>query len=428
MKVLVIGSGGREHTIAWKLAQSALVDEVIVAPGNGGTSWAGSQSLAPTRNVAIGVDEHERLMELVKTENIDLTFVGPEAPLAAGIVDKFQAAGLKIFGPSQQAARLESSKAFSKAFMTDEEIPTAEYASFSDLDRALGYLQTISHQVVVKASGLAAGKGVIVCDSHSQAEQALKDMMSDQCFGNAGSSVVIEERLTGPELSLLVLCDGKTAKPLIHSRDHKRAYDNDEGPNTGGMGAYAPIPEVEPAIIAEIMEKVVGPVLIGMTEWGTPYVGVLYVGIMLTPKGIKVIEFNCRLGDPETQVVLPMLKSDFAELVLACVDGKLAEKTVENYEGFCAAVVMAAPGYPGKYKTGLTINGLNEGCPDKATVFQARTMINEGQLVSSGGRVLAVSGRGDSLKKALDRAYAGVGQIGFDGAHYRKDIGASSLP
>ncbi|MFK7802282.1 MAG: phosphoribosylamine--glycine ligase, partial [Anaerolineae bacterium] len=390
MKVLVVGSGGREHTIGWKLAQSPLVAEVIFAPGNGGTNWAGGNGVASARNVSVGVDEHDRLMELVQTENIDLTFVGPEAPLAAGIVDKFQAAGHKIFGPSQKAARLESSKAFSKAFMADEGIPTAEYASFSDLDRALGYLQTINHQVVVKASGLAAGKGVIVCDNHTQAEQALTDMMSDQRFGEAGSSVVIEERLTGPELSLLVLCDGKTAKPLIHSRDHKRAFDNDEGPNTGGMGAYAPVPEVGPELIAEVMEKVVAPVMTGMAEWDTPYVGVLYVGLMLTPKGIKVIEFNCRLGDPETQVVLPMLKSDLAELVLACVDGKLAEKTIENHAGFCAAVVMAAPGYPNSYPKGLAIGGVEEANQLKdVTVFHAGTNINEGQLVSSGGRVLA---------------------------------------
>ncbi len=425
MKVLVIGSGGREHAMAWKLAQSSVVSEVVVAPGNGGTSWPAQDGLASCRSVPANVEDIDGLLAIAQKEGAELTAVGPEVPLSLGIVDAFQAACLKIFGPSQMAAQLESSKAYSKDFMAEMGIPTAEYGAFTDKAEALTYLDSIDHLVVVKASGLAAGKGVIVCDNKEQAMAAVAEMMDDKRFGAAGDQVVIEERLTGPELSLLAICDGKTAKQLIHSRDHKRAYDGDLGPNTGGMGAYAPVPEVGPEVIAEVMEKVVQPTVDGMAKRGHPYVGVLYAGIMLTPNGIKTLEFNCRFGDPETQVVLPMLKSDLAEIMLAAIDGRLDQVKVENHAGSAATVVMASGGYPGSYTKGMAISGL-DGVAG-ATVFHAGTKMADGQIVTSGGRVLAVTGTGDNLQQALDSAYLGIKKVNFDKAEFRTDIGQSSI-
>lgn len=425
MKVLVIGSGGREHAMAWKLAQSKLVDEVVVVPGNGGTTWAAKDGLAPCRNVAGSVEDVEGLVAIAQKEGVGLTAVGPEVPLALGVVDAFQAEGLKIFGPTQAAAQLEASKAYSKAFMAQMDIPTAAFGTFTDKAAALSYLDTIDHLVVVKASGLAAGKGVIVCDSKDEAIAAVEEIIDDKRFGTAGDQVVIEERLTGPELSLLAICDGKTAKPLIHSRDHKRAYDGDKGANTGGMGAYAPVPEVGPDVLAEVMKRVVQPTVDGMAQLGHPYVGVLYAGIMLTPNGIKTLEFNCRFGDPETQVVLPMLKSDLAAIMLAAIDGRLDGVTVENHAGAAATVVMASGGYPGGYEKGKVISGLDKAAP--ATVFHAGTKLTDGRCVTNGGRVLAVTGMGDDLQQALDVAYAGIEQIGFEAAEFRTDIGKSSL-
>ncbi len=429
MKVLVIGSGGREHAMAWKLAQSKNVSEVIVVPGNGGTEWEarndGQLSLARSRNVAGDVKDIAGLVDIAQKEGVGLTAVGPEIPLALGVVDAFQAAGLNIFGPTQAAAQLESSKAYSKDFMAEIGIPTAEYGTFTNQADALAYLDSIDHLVVVKASGLAAGKGVIVCDSDEDARDAVAEIIDDKRFGAAGDQVVIEERLTGPELSLIAICDGKTAKPLIHSRDHKRAYDGDRGPNTGGMGAYAPVPEIGPDVVAEVMERVIQPTVDGMANRGTPFVGVLYAGIMLTPHGIKTLEFNCRFGDPETQVVLPMLKSDLAEIMLAAINGQLEETEVENHEGTAATVVMASGGYPGHYVKGKRISGLD--LVTTATVFHASTKVNENQFYTVGGRVLAVTGRGDDLQAALDAAYHGLDQIMFENAEYRTDIGASSL-
>jgi phosphoribosylamine--glycine ligase len=416
LSVLVVGSGGREHAIVWKVAQSPLVEEIFIAPGNAGTAQVGT-------NVAIGVEDIDALVAFAQENGIGLTAVGPEVPLAMGIVDAFQAAGLTVFGPTQAAAQLEASKAFAKAFMQARGIPTAKAAIFTDYEAAISALPEFENAegVVIKASGLAAGKGVIVCDSLAQAEAALQEIMQDKAFGDAGDEVLIEERMSGPELSLLVLTDGKTAVPLMPSRDHKRAYNNDEGPNTGGMGVYGPPPDVDQALIDDVMATIIEPTIRGMAAQGTPYVGVLYAGLMLTADGPKVIEFNCRFGDPETQVVLPMLDGDLAEIILACAEGRLTSDLVKVHPGAAATVVMASPGYPGSYPKGLPITGL--GNVTDAIVFHAGTKQENGKIVTSGGRVLCVTALGDDMETVVSRAYDGVEQIHFKGAHYRTDIG-----
>ncbi len=413
LRVLIIGSGGREHGLAWKLAQSPRVEQIFVAPGNAGTAVL-------AQNLPIAADDIDRLALWAREKRINLTVVGPELPLALGIVDSFRLARLPIFGPTQAAAQLEASKAFAKRFMQEVGIPTAVSATFTEYDKAAAFLP--DGPSVIKASGLAAGKGVIVCDNRAQAEAALRQMMVEREFGAAGDEVVIEERLTGPEVSLLAFCDGKTAVALPPARDHKRAYDGDQGPNTGGMGVYAPPPDVDAALVDEIMRTVIQPAVDGMARRGTPYVGVLYAGLMLTPTGPKVLEFNCRFGDPETQAILPLLDGDLAEIMLACIEGRLTPEMVRVRPGACATVVMAAPGYPGAYAKGLSISGLDAVPPD-VLVFHAGTKNHNGQIVSDGGRVLCVSGRGDDLATAVARAYAGVAALHFAGAHYRKDIG-----
>ncbi len=413
--VLVIGSGGREHALACKLGQSPSVERVYVAPGNAGTAVI-------AENVPIAEDDFAGLIAFVRKKRIGLTAVGPEVPLANGIVDQFQAAGLPIFGPTQAAAQLEASKAFAKAFMQEMGIPTAKAAVFTDYEEAREYLAQNPGPAVIKASGLAAGKGVIVCDNTAQAETALQEIMLDRAFGGAGDEVLIEERMAGPELSLLVLTDGGTAVPLLPARDHKRIFDGDRGPNTGGMGAYAPLPDVSPELIEEIMATIVRPTIRGMAERGTPYVGVLYAGLMLTSSGPQVIEFNCRFGDPETQVVLPMLDGDLAEIMLACIEGRLSPEMARFHSGACVTVVLAAPGYPGPYPKGLPITGL-DSVPEDVLVFHAGTKMENGQVVTSGGRVLAVSARGEGLSTAVARVYTAVQQIHFAGVHYRRDIG-----
>ena len=413
MKILIVGSGGREHALAWKLAQSPLVEEIFIAPGNAGTGLIGT-------NVPIAVEDVAGLVAFAREKGIGLTAVGPEIPLALGLVDAFQAAGLTVFGPTQAAAQLETSKAFAKAFMQEVGIPTAVSATFTDYQQAANYLP--DGPVVVKASGLAAGKGVIVCDNRAEAEAALRQIMLDREFGPAGDEVIIEERLSGPEVSLLAFCDGQTAVPLPPARDHKRAYDGDLGPNTGGMGVYAPPPDVDAALVDHIMRTVIQPAVDGMARRGAPYVGVLYAGIMLTAVGPKVLEFNCRFGDPETQALLPLLDGDLAEILLACAAGRLTPEMVRVHSGACATVVMAAPGYPGTYPKGLPITGL-EAVPEEVVVFHAGTHHADGQIVTSGGRGLCVSALGADLATAVSRAYAGVAAIHFDGAHYRTDIG-----
>ncbi len=422
MKVLLIGNGGREHALTWKLAQSAKIEKIYVAPGNGGTT-----QLAKSENVSISVKELPMLRDFALEHEIDLTIVGPEAPLAAGIVDYFQAAGLRIFGPSKAAARLEGSKAFSKEFMLAQGIPTAQAHTFDNYHDAIRHLMAAQSVPVIKVSGLAAGKGVYVPDSFNDAEIALHEIYQSKRFGDAGRTVVIEERLFGPELSVLALCDGEHYVLMPAAQDHKRLRDNDEGPNTGGMGAFAPSPLATAELLAEIEKRVIRPTLIGMAKRGTPYVGVLYAGLMLTQHGIKVLEFNCRFGDPETQVILPLLESDLVDLFWACTEGELDQIEANWHPGAAGTVVMASDGYPLNYETGYPITGIGNAAQLEGVIpFHAGTTIKEGELLTAGGRVLAVSGVGDSLEDALARAYAGIEQIAFEGAFYRRDIGGNS--
>ena len=426
MKVLIIGSGGREHALAWKLAQSDLVRHIYVAPGNAGTHWPAHNGFCRTENVPIQPSDLMGLRHFALEKRIDLTVVGPEAPLAEGVVDLFERDGLPIFGPTHQAAQLEASKAFAKAFMVEQHIPTAAYATFTDYHEAMAYLATLEapEGLVVKASGLAAGKGVIICDDVAVAQEAVHAIMQDRAFGTAGDAVLIEERLSGPELSLLAFCDGQTAVPLLPARDHKRIFDHDQGPNTGGMGAFAPVPNVDMALIETVRAQVLQPTVDGMLRRGTPFKGILYAGIMLTPHGLRVLEFNCRFGDPETQVLLPLLENDLATVLMACIDGHLDRHPIHMQQAACATVVMASPGYPGHYPVGLPIVGIEEANRlANVMVFHAGTAENNGHVVTHGGRVLTVSGVGEDLSAALDAAYAGVQQISFEGAHYRTDIG-----
>ncbi|MCL4507539.1 MAG: phosphoribosylamine--glycine ligase [Chloroflexi bacterium] len=424
-KVLVIGSGGREHALAWALAKSPQVSQVIIAPGNAGTDHAADRT-GKLLNVGIHSHDIQALLTYARSNGVDLTVVGPEAPLADGIVDEFMAAGLRIFGPTRAAAQLEASKAFAKSFMREHHIPTADYANFADYDEAAQWLRAYQKPVVVKADGLAAGKGVIMCHTPEEAHLALRRTMLEREFGDAGRTVVLEEFLTGPEVSLLAFSDGHTFVPMPPARDHKRINDHDQGPNTGGMGAYAPVPSVSPAVIEQICRTVMQPAIDGMAARGTPYKGVLYAGIMLTPDGPRTLEFNCRFGDPETQVILPLLQSDLFDILMACTTGRLAEiaPQIAWHSGACATVVLASPGYPGDYPKDLKIQGIEKAnALQGVTVFHAGTAASDGQVVTAGGRVLAVSAVGHDLTGALNRAYEGVHHIEFSGMHYRKDIG-----
>jgi phosphoribosylamine--glycine ligase len=423
LTLLLIGSGGREHALAWALARSPRVGQVYVAPGNAGTEWPAASGMAAATNVALSADDAPALLAFARERRIDLTVVGPEAPLVAGVVDLFQAAGLPIFGPSRAAARLEASKSFAKDFMRACAIPTGGYAAFTDYESARRYLAGTG-PVVVKADGLAAGKGVLMCDDEEAAQAALRQVMIEREFGAAGDTVVVEERLSGPEVSVLAFSDGRTVVPMPPARDHKRIYDGDQGPNTGGMGAFVPPPDVGAALVDEIRRMVLQPAVNGLAARGTPYVGVLYAGMMLTAAGPCVLEFNCRFGDPETQVILPLLDGDLAEIMLACVEGRLDQVEVRWRRGACATVVLASQGYPGSYPKGRPISGLDEAARREAVaVFHAGTARQDGCVVTAGGRVLAVSATGDDLPTALAHAYAGVECIHFEGMQYRKDIG-----
>ena len=417
MNVFVIGSGGREHALAWKLAQSPRVEHVFVAPGNGGTDGASRITNAP-------FNPHS----LISAPRPDLVVVGPEAPLAEGIVDALQAAGVRCFGPTRAAARLESSKVFAKEFMARHGIPTGRAAIFTAYEPALAYLRRSDGPVVIKASGLAAGKGVIVPETPAEAEVALRQIMVERQFGAAGDEVLIEERLTGPEVSLLAFCDGRTVAAMPPAQDHKRVFDGDRGPNTGGMGAYAPAPIAPPSLVEELVAAVLRPAVAGMAAEGTPYVGVLYAGLMLTPAGPRVLEFNCRFGDPETQAILPLLESDLLDVLEACVEGALDRVTVRWRDAAAATVVAASEGYPGPYPKGREIAGIADAAAlPGVIVFHAGTRRTaDGRLVTDGGRVLAVTGVGADLRQALDRAYAGIRCIHFEGMHYRRDIGAKA--
>ncbi len=420
MKVLIIGSGGREHALVWKLAQSQRVEKIYAAPGN-----PGMENLAEC--VPIHVDDLEELLRFAREKSVDLTVVGPELPLVHGIVDLFEAEGLKVFGPSRKAAQIEGSKSFAKNFMARHGIPTARFEVFSKLANARNYIWNHEGKLVIKADGLAAGKGSIVCGTKSEAQKALEEMMLRNVFGEAGHRVVIEEFLEGEEISVLALSDGKHILPLVPSRDHKAAYDDDLGPNTGGMGAYAPSPFVSDALMDEIRRTVLEPTIHGLAEEGYPYKGVLYAGLMLTENGPKVIEFNCRFGDPETQVVLPLIESDLADLMLATIDGTLGDVALQIRKAWAVCVVMASGGYPGSYEKGKLITGLGGPFEKDVVVFHAGTKRVDQAIVTNGGRVLGVTKKADSLEEAIAGAYRAVKQIHFDGAFYRRDIARKGL-
>lgn len=418
INILIVGSGGREHALAWKCAQSLRVQQLFVAPGNAGTATV-------AKNVPIAADDINALLNFALDEQIGLTVVGPEQPLADGLVDRFQREGLVVFGPVEAAARLEASKAFAKRFMREHGIPTGDYAEFRSFETAEAYVDALDEGgLVVKASGLAAGKGVFVCDSKAEALYALRQLLVDGRLGDAGEHVVVEERLYGDEVSLLAFCDGENVVPMLPVRDHKRVFDDDEGPNTGGMGVFSPVAGVDAELIEEILATILKPAVTGMRQAGTPYVGVLFAGLMLTKRGVRVLEFNCRFGDPETQVLMPLLESDLVAIMLACTAGELSADMVRFRRDACAAVVMASGGYPGSYERDLPIVGVDEAEAMRHTVvFHAGTAYKNDHLVTAGGRVLAVAARGADLEAARERAYAGVAAIRFSGAHYRRDIG-----
>lgn len=420
MKILVIGSGGREHALAWKLAQSARVDEVLVAPGNAGTAHEDK-----CRNVAVDIRDIDALLQLARREQIAVTVVGPEGPLVAGVVDRFRAEGLRIFGPTAAAAQLEGSKAFAKDFLARHGIPTAHYAVHTDVDAALAYLRDKGAPIVVKADGLAAGKGVIVAMTLEEAEAAVRDMLSGNAFGAAGARVVIEEFLDGEEASFISMVDGRTALPMATSQDHKRVGDGDAGPNTGGMGAYSPAPVVTPEVHERVMREVVEPTVRGMAADGVPFTGFLYAGLMIDRSGApKVIEFNVRFGDPETQPVMLRLDSDLLDLVEAALDERLDRTAARWNPRPSLGVVMAAAHYPDTPKTGDPISGLDASLPMGTKVFHAGTRLDEaGRVVTSGGRVLCVCALGDTVAEAQREAYAAVSGIAWDGEFHRSDIG-----
>ncbi|MBZ5875669.1 phosphoribosylamine--glycine ligase [Chromohalobacter israelensis] len=419
MKVLIIGGGGREHALAWKAAQSPRVDAVFVAPGNAGTARESKLT-----NVAIDATDLAGLEAFARDNGVDLTIVGPEAPLVEGVVDRFRAAGLAIFGPTQAAAQLEGSKAFAKDFLARHAIPTAAYATFSDVEPALAYVREQGAPIVIKADGLAAGKGVIVAMSEAEAETAVRDILAGNAFGDAGARVVIEEFLEGEEASFIVMVDGEHVLPMATSQDHKRAGDGDTGPNTGGMGAYSPAPVVTRAVEKRIMDEVILPTVRGMAEEGHPYTGFLYAGLMISPQGApKVIEYNCRFGDPETQPILLRLKSDLVGLCLAATRGQLASQQCDWDTRAAVGVVMAAGGYPGDYRKGDVIEGLDGAEAVGCKVFHAGTALrDDGRVVTSGGRVLCVTALGARVTVAREHAYEGVAAIHWQDALYRRDI------
>ncbi len=420
MKILVVGSGGREHALAWKLAQSERIQTVYVAPGNGGTAL-------DDRLKNIAITDPQELAQFAVQEHIALTVVGPETPLAAGIVNIFRNQGLKIFGPTREAAQLESSKDFAKSFMQRHAIPTAEYQTFSEVNAAHDYINQKGAPIVIKADGLAAGKGVVVAMSLDEAHQAVDMMLSDNKLGDAGARVVIEEFLAGEEASFIVMVDGKNILPLATSQDHKRLQDNDEGPNTGGMGAYSPAPIVTPALHARVMREIIQPTVQGMAKDGIPFSGFLYAGLMIDDKGNpKTLEFNCRMGDPETQPIMARLKTDLVGVMEHAVNGTLDTIELEWDRRTALGVVMAAAGYPDAPRKGDVISGIPAENADSVT-FHAGTALNNDQLTTTGGRVLCVVGLGDSVKVAQKQAYQVLDQIHFDGAQFRRDIGWRAL-
>ncbi|MDP2895608.1 MAG: phosphoribosylamine--glycine ligase [bacterium] len=421
MRVLVIGSGGREHTLVWKIAQSPLVERIFCAPGNGGI-----QELAECLNIS--PSDIAALAGFAEKEKIDLTVVGPEPPLAEGITDEFIRRGLRIFGPTRAAAQIEASKVFAKGAMVKYGIPTADFIVFDDAQRALRHIRRRPTPMVVKADGLAAGKGVIVCRARDDADEAVRRIMVEKEFGASGDKVIIEDCLVGEEASLLAFTDGETVLPMDSAQDHKPVFDNDEGPNTGGMGAYSPAPVVTPEVYRRINNEILTPMIRGLAAEGIEYKGVLYAGLMIDDDGPKILEFNARFGDPETQALLPRLENDLVEVMDAVIDGRLSEIELKWSTKAAVCVVMASGGYPGPYEKGKTISGLDSVDDNSVVVFHAGTKrLDDGRIVTDGGRVLGVTGLSDTIGQAIERTYAAAEKIHFDGAHYRKDIGAKAL-
>lgn len=416
MKVLVVGGGGREHAICQKLLQSPKVDEVICAPGNGGISEiAQCFSVSPMDITA--------MINLAKNQNVDLVFVAPDDPLSAGMVDEFEKQGIRAFGPNKKAAQIESSKSFSKDLMKKYNIPTAKYEVFDNAEKAKEYILSEGAPIVIKADGLALGKGVYVCTNVNDALNAVDEIMTHKKFGKAGTKIVIEEYMEGAEVSLLCFCDSKTIIPMVSSQDHKRAYNNDEGPNTGGMGAFAPSPKYTNEVEKYVEKNIMVPTMEAMNKEGCPFKGILYIGLMLTKDGPKVLEYNARFGDPETQVVLPLMDGDLYEIVQAIIDEKLSEVPLSFSDKHAAVIVMASGGYPLKYEKGYEITGLNAQENDDTYVFHAGTAKKDDIIVTNGGRVLGVTAVSDTLEKAIESAYQRVEKINFKDAHYRTDIG-----
>ena len=421
LNILVIGGGGREHTIAWKLAQSPKAGKLYAIPGN-----PGMEAVAECVE-GISITDNAAVTAFAKEHEIDLAVVGPEVPLTNGVVDALEEAGIPAFGPSKLAAEIEGSKAFCKNLMKKYNVPTAKYEIFTQADEALAYVKQEGAPIVIKADGLAAGKGVIVAMTDEEAVAAVQEIMSDKAFGSAGSRVVIEEFMEGEEASLLTFTDGETVRPMISSQDHKRAYDGDKGPNTGGMGTYAPAPVATPEIVARVEKEILQPVVDAMKAEGRTYKGCLYAGLMITKDGPKVVEFNARFGDPETQVVLPLLDSDLVEIMLSCTNGTLAQQEINWSDDAAVCVIMASGGYPGSYEKGKEITGLDEAEAAGTVVFHAGTAKKDGKIVTAGGRVLGITARGKDVRQAVDKAYEGVSKIHFDGAEFRKDIAHRAL-
>lgn len=419
MNILVIGSGGREHAIVWKVRQSPRLKNLYALPGNPGTA-----ELA--ENVSgISMDDHAAVVDFCREKSIDLVIVGPEAPLAAGLADSLSVEGIQCFGPKRAAAEIEASKVFAKDFMTRHQIPTARYATFRQFEDAIRYLNSRDYPIVIKASGLAAGKGVILPETLDEAKATLKSVLVDKAFGEAGDEVVIEERLTGQEVSLMAFTDGRTVLPMLPVQDHKRLLDGDEGPNTGGMGAYAPAPIFTADMMDEALELVLKPTVNGLRREGTPFVGVLYAGLMLTPNGIRVLEFNSRFGDPETQVVLPLLETDLLEIADACVNGTLPNVKVQWKKGSAVCVVLASRGYPEKVESGKSV--VIGELPGDMVCFHAGTKMHNENIITSGGRVFGLTTWASNLDNALTKVYSNVRKISFEGMHYRKDIAYRAL-
>ncbi len=419
MRVLVVGSGGREHALVWKILQSPKVDTVFCAPGNGGISQIATC-------VDIEVTDTKALIQFAKRKKIDLTVVGPELPLTLGLVDEFQQKGLKVFGPNKHAAELEGSKGFAKDLMAKYNIPTAEYHMFTNPEKAVRYIQSIKPPVVLKADGLAAGKGVLLCQSRNEAYEGVDTIMNQKAFGDAGNRLVVEEFLQGEEASVLAISDGENLAILPPAQDHKAVFEGDKGPNTGGMGAYAPAPVMDAKMLDVVMKKVLIPTIRGMQSEGRPYKGVLYAGLMMTKEGPKVLEYNCRFGDPEIQAILPLIKSDLVDLMMASIEGRIAETAIKIRKKAAVCVVMASGGYPGSYDKSKTIHGLDKVSKD-IMVFHAGSKKKGKDLVTAGGRVLGITAMDTTIGSAIKKVYKGVGDITFDGAYYRRDIGHRAL-